>query len=539
LAHQWFGDLVTCRDWGHIWLNEGFATYMEMLYREHREGWPAAMAMFLIDLDGAMADARGDGARPLVARAYDDPGDLFDGTSYGKGAWVLHALRGVLDDDRVFFAGLREYARRFAHTPVETAQLRRVMEDVSGRDLRRFFEQWTERPGFPALSVSYRWDDEARALRVAIRQTQDTAKGTPVYRLPVDLRVARGDEELDRRRLVVDRASTEIAIPCASRPDVVEVDPRAWLPATVEIAWPRADALAALAHGSTFVTRRRAIARLGELGLDAEVAAAMGAAAPRSSWSEAEAMARATAKADAEVAMPLLAALLAHPESRARAAAARALRDRKGVKEAVTLARRALDDPSLRVAAAAGGALSRLADADDALDALEPLVALDSPRDTVRVDVLWAIGDVGGKRAIAIASRYAGERETPNVRRRALHVMGRAARGDAGLRKAVMGKLVKALDAPDPRVREGAIAGLEALGTSDAREALDRIAEHDPDASVRDRASAAREAVGKLVGDVGRLEAVEERLRGLEGERAALRAAVERLQKRVESLEKR
>src|SRR5262249_26884521 len=151
LAHQWFGDLLTCKDWSHLWLNEGFASYFDPLFAEHDRGDDA----FRIRMDGALRsylDSDRKYRRPIVEGRYESSSDLFDGMSYAKGACVLHALRGLLGD-AAWWKGIRGYVAAHQRGVVETDDFRRAMEDASGKDLKWFFDQWVFRAGHPELKV--------------------------------------------------------------------------------------------------------------------------------------------------------------------------------------------------------------------------------------------------------------------------------------------------------------------------------------------------------------------------------------------------
>src|SRR5262249_50269788 len=146
LAHQWFGDFVTCRDWSEGWLNEGFATYFEHVWREHHLGRDEYEHHVRMDLESYMGEAHGRYRRPVVCQDYDAPLDLFDRHLYEKGGLVLHMLRVELGD-ALFWRGVNVYLARHAKGSVETRDLMRAMEEVSGRGLGRFFEQWLYKPG--------------------------------------------------------------------------------------------------------------------------------------------------------------------------------------------------------------------------------------------------------------------------------------------------------------------------------------------------------------------------------------------------------
>ena len=188
LAHQWFGDLLTCRDWSHLWLNEGFATYMTDLWNRERlgdEGWAQSVRE---RVDGLVAADKVE-PLPMVGRFYARAGERANAHVYTKGASTLQMLRVLLGDDR-FFAGLRTYVGRHAWGLVETDDLRRAMEDESGLELSWFFDQWAHLPGHPTLVVETEVEAPVRRLRVKVRQTQDGKDGTPLFRLPLDLEIS-------------------------------------------------------------------------------------------------------------------------------------------------------------------------------------------------------------------------------------------------------------------------------------------------------------------------------------------------------------
>jgi aminopeptidase N len=142
-AHQWWGDLITCRDWRHFWLNEGFATFMTAAYIEHRQG-RAAYDQLVSGWQGRIERLRQSGTdHPLVYAEWKKPSSDDRAVVYQKGAYVLHLLREELGE-ALFWKGIRDYTRTHAGTSVVTSDFRRTMERSSGRDLRLFFETWVE-----------------------------------------------------------------------------------------------------------------------------------------------------------------------------------------------------------------------------------------------------------------------------------------------------------------------------------------------------------------------------------------------------------
>ena len=179
LAHQWFGDLVTIRDWSHIWLNEGFATYSEALWYE-QIGGNKALEDYMKALDG--------GYFPTSVYVTDSTSinSLFSYTVYDKGAWVLHMLRYVMGETS-FFDALRQYAQTYAYDNANTRDFQNVCESLYGKSLEWFFEQWVY--GFHRPQYTYSWDyiDESmKSVELTIEQTQTN---TGLFKMPLEIQL--------------------------------------------------------------------------------------------------------------------------------------------------------------------------------------------------------------------------------------------------------------------------------------------------------------------------------------------------------------
>ncbi|HEX3762005.1 MAG TPA: M1 family metallopeptidase, partial [Kofleriaceae bacterium] len=197
LAHQWFGDLVTCRDWGEGWLNEGFATYSEYIWREHHEGRDAAD----LELDEWAEQYFGEDAgryrRTIAIKHYEEPIDIFDHHLYEKGGRVLHMLRHVLGD-AAFWASLAHYLTKHRHGVVESRDLARAVEEATGKNLDWFFSQWViDGSGHPELEVSIRWGAGDRLAVVTVEQKHKIEPKVPVFQIPTHVRFRIGDADHD------------------------------------------------------------------------------------------------------------------------------------------------------------------------------------------------------------------------------------------------------------------------------------------------------------------------------------------------------
>ncbi|HEY0004420.1 MAG TPA: DUF3458 domain-containing protein [Pyrinomonadaceae bacterium] len=187
LAHSWFGNLVTCKDWSHAWLNEGLATFMEASFREHAQGRAGYLEAMRENASLYYAEDKLRYRRPLVYERYRTPIDLFDATLYKKGALVMHMLREVVGD-QMFWKALNRYLNENRFETVETADLERAFEETTGKKLDWFFEQWVYKAGYPEVRVRYVYNAATRQLTLYVAQTQTPDTTTPaVFRLPVDV----------------------------------------------------------------------------------------------------------------------------------------------------------------------------------------------------------------------------------------------------------------------------------------------------------------------------------------------------------------
>ncbi len=222
LAHQWWGDWVTMGSFHHIWLNEGFASYSEALYYEAIHG-----EEFYHNYMQRMA-YRGNGT--VFVQDTTDVRRIFNANlSYDKGAYILHMLRHVVGDS-VFFEGLRKYGQTHAYGTAVTEDFRAIMEQVSGRDLETFFEQWIYRSGVPQYEYCS-WTDsgeEGITVHLEINQTQDT-RVTPIFRMPIDLLFA-GDRGRSRTVTVQNsQQSQQYTFSLPWEPTSVRLDPDGWI----------------------------------------------------------------------------------------------------------------------------------------------------------------------------------------------------------------------------------------------------------------------------------------------------------------------
>jgi aminopeptidase N len=526
LAHQWFGDLVTCRDWSEGWLNEGFATFMEHVWREHHLGRDEYEYGVRHDLGSYLGEASGRYRRPIVCQDYDAPLDLFDRHLYEKGGLVLHVLRTELGDT-LFWKGVSTYLQRHSRGVVETRDLMRALEEVSGRSLGRRFEELVHRAGHVELDVEVSWEDGI--LHCAAKQTQATGDGVPsAFEVTIVVDIADATEAggvaLRREKVRLATRMDSFSIPCALRPRFVVVDPEMRILGDVTVKAPSDMLRAQLAS----------------------------APSARGRWLAAQGLARVD---DPPTIQALTSRLLDADEFwGVRAEAATAL-GKIRAREAFDVLRDARDVVHPKVRRAVMDALGRFK-STAAVDALKPKAlrdesylveaeaarALGKTRQTQAYEVLLDVldrpswGEVIAAAAIDGLAALREERALPHlyartryghpsrVRRAAVMAIPKIAT-DRRARE----HLEELLDDVDPILRLDVVRALGDLGDARSRSALRARAEVELDARVRRRI---REAVRDL-GDKKPNEELKDAVERLETEQRELRARLAKLEART------
>jgi aminopeptidase N len=222
-AHQWFGDAVTEREWPHVWLSEGFATYFAALWTRAARGDSA----FRREMSGIrstiLADTISVTKRPVIDTIETDLLSLLNRNSYEKGGFFLHMLRAQVGE-RAFFDALRNYYAKHRHSTALTDDLRAEMETASKQSLSWFFDQWLRRPGYPELNASWSYDSVAHEVVVGV--TQGARFGA--YKFPLTVAVVDSAGAAHRATseiLAVGDAAQRIRIPSPAKPARVVLDP--------------------------------------------------------------------------------------------------------------------------------------------------------------------------------------------------------------------------------------------------------------------------------------------------------------------------
>ena len=226
IAHQWFGDSASERDWHHVWLSEGFATYLTQAYLETTYGRERLVQGMTEARTKVLAYYQNTPDAPVVDTTVTDLNQLLNPNSYQKGAWVLHMLRRAVGE-KSFWKGIRDYYQLYRDGNALTTDFQRVMEKTSGKDLAFFFQQWLFQAGQPTLEGAWQYNTAEKKLLVEVKQVQRSGS---LFRFPLEIGVY--DAATKRLKTVtveVDQMEHTFRIPLANAPATVALDPDTWL----------------------------------------------------------------------------------------------------------------------------------------------------------------------------------------------------------------------------------------------------------------------------------------------------------------------
>ncbi len=488
LAHQWWGDLVSFRDWSHSWLSEGFASYFDFLFQGFDKGDDELDRLVHEAQTSVAAADVGDRRRPTVCSRFVSPSELFDNRIYGKGACVLHMMRFTLGDD-LFWKSLRLYVREHAYGSATTEDLKIAVEEATGYNLGWFFDEWLYRAGYPEFSVSTAWDQATRSVNVTVRQTQKCDSLTGIFRMPVDIEVwVHGTPTT--YRVEVDQAEQHFSFPAYQEPQLVLFDKGNHILKKLNQQQPPSAWLFQLGHADLPVDRVRSIEELRWIVDSAAVREAMMTAllADRSWIVRREA---AWALGDARTALSdSIVAGYGDADARVRAAAVTAMRNAPGETVLKTLRHAFEKDSSYAVA---GAALRSLQVADTAHARAYCLEALQRPsqNEAIRNAALNALSvfhDEQSYDAIRSFSRYGIDR---NLRVLSLTILAREWKE----RPDVLSLMISMAADPSYHVRRTAIDILGNLGSPLALPVLRDRTTVDAESRI---VKAARDAIDKI-----------------------------------------
>jgi aminopeptidase N len=529
LAHMWWGDLLTCRDWSHGWLNESFATYLEMLWDEHHRGIDEYRQGAITNTSLYIGERY---RRPIVSNVFNQPIDIFDRHLYEKGSVVLHMLRSLLGDDP-FFRSVRRYVRSNQHRNVLTQDLMDAIRDETGGDLTWFFDQWVFKPGHPKLTVNWSWDEDRKAASVSVKQTQDTKDGTPVFRLPLSIEFASGRTRPREFAVTLTEKEQTFVFSLPAKPDYVRFDPHNAVLKEIEFERPVKELVAQLLNDDDISGRQLAARDLGKKATLEAVVALERAIMRDRFWGVQAAAASALGVARTNAARDALIRCLTVRQPKARRAVVAALGEFRGDAAAFeALQPPARRDRSWFVEAEAHRSIGKLRH----VGSFEVLVAgmeRDSFRHVIRQGCIDGFVELRDERAfehLFAAARYGAPQQS---RQFAVAAIGRLGGYFEERKKTLADGLVPFLDDPDFRVRVQAANALKALKDGSFAEALDRMAARELDGRGVRAARDAALTLRKGPSTDGEVRNLRDEFEKLKADNAKLRERLEKLELRT------
>jgi len=392
-AHQWFGDLVTCREWSHAWLNESFATYFEVLFQEHHKGLAEARYE-LWGYSGDYFNELNQYSRPTVTKQWRESFQLFDRHLYQRGACVLHFVRNLMGEG-AWRRALTLYLDRHGDGCAETRDLVESFRAASGRNLEKYVEEWILRAGHPTVTAAYSWDPKAKEVTLRLAQKQALSDAKSAYSFPVDVRFVTPKGSFNFRE-EVSGAEHAFKYKLPAEPRLALLDPDFKL-AIVKVEWSKPRRLweNQLTGDPDLVGRIAAAQEVSSWGTDAAAATLEKALGREKFWGVAVEIARTLGKMKTPAAKAALVRALGTKHPKVRRAVVESLGDFRDASLVPQFGRVAGSDVSYMVSAAAISALGKTRD-PRALPHIERAIRTKSWIDVLRCAGVRAAVELAG-----------------------------------------------------------------------------------------------------------------------------------------------
>ena len=471
LAHQWWGNLVTCKDWSHLWLNEGFANFFGSLFKEQDKGRDEYQYEMMQQARSIIQTDEYQGRKPVVST------DSYTTNVYMKGSRVLSMLRNTLGEAD-FWKSLNLYIRRHSYGVAETRDLQEAIQEATGRDLSWFFDQWLYRAGHPELTVKTKWDDSRKLLNISIVQTQIQDSLTGVFRFPLDIECTTAQGK-SSRTVWIDNQSEIVEFPLSEKPRMIIVNKGMNLLATMTFEKSSDEYLYQLAHAEDVPDRIAAARELRRYREDSDVFSALVQSALHDSfWGVRMEAAFSVGVMKDDGVKEALFEIYRDTTSRVRQAAIVGLEQFASGDVAAFIAKAAETDSSYLVLGSCIMAMESV-DSLAAFDFARRYIDMTSYRDIVRRAALRVFRNVRDPQAIPYAMTYASPGNSADIRAMSVEILGEIGAGDPTARVLVE----QLVHHEDPSLRVAAIRALSIWGDGKAREAIEarRVLESDDD----------------------------------------------------------
>ena len=473
LAHQWFGNLVTCKEWGHIWLNEGFATYAEILFKEFDSGTDEADYAIYQDQKFYLEMVDPKFYQPIVFENFLHPEEMFSYIEYQKAGMVLHMLRYVIGDS-LFFTSLKTYLNRFAFQSVVTSDFQQVVEEIGEKKLDWFFDQWLYQGGHPKFVITSKWEPESIEVYLYVRQIQLDSLGLvpEVFRMPIEVEII-GDTKRINRKIYLKAREDTFKFTFDHRPELIRFDTENWILKDMNFIKSQDEWIYQLLHDKHVAARLKALEELEKVTFDTleTVLALEKSLSNDPFWAVRKEAAYLLIDYHRPESKQVLITAChdVHPQVRAAAILTLSYYYDKNLNP--LFRKIANHDSSYKVVSEALYALSNAPD-DSSLDFFSKFVNMDSHNDVIRTAAFHSIRQLKDERAIPIAIPFASDStQSEYIRANALSILKEIGSGH----QEVESLMIKLLSDSNNFIRKKAIDILGLFKTEKSLNALKKL----------------------------------------------------------------
>lgn len=491
LAHQWFGDYLTCKDWPHAWLNESFATYFDALFKRFDKGEDEYLLQIKTNAEAYFQEDKDHYRRSIVTKVYKRPTDLFDRHLYEKGSVVLYMLHRLLGEE-LFQKSIRFYVRKNRGRVVETPDLINAIEEATGRNPRRFFDQWVYGAGHPEFKVRAWWDARKKEINLRVTQTHGTNNETGLFAVETAFSfITRSGER--REKVKIDAKSHLFKFKLDSEPQLISFDPDHAILKRVDFPKPEKMWILQLTRDKNVWNRMDAAQALGRIGSAAALKALRKALLSDPFWAvRAEAASAIGQMKSEESSQALLHCLDVTENLKVRRAIYSALRSFKSKEAALEIEKRYRKEASYF---AEGEALRALGDLQHPrhVEILQEALGWNSWNDVIRMAALEGFAATRSRDHIPLYLTYTKPGHSQKLRMAAIRCLMTF---EPGITE-IQDRLLQLLDDSFLLVRIAAVRALHQVGDERAVPALKDIQKQDVDGRLKRLAEEAIEKITK------------------------------------------
>lgn len=487
LAHQWFGDYLTARNWSDIWLNESFATYFQAMWDEYKFGQDEFLYTDVkANQDAYFSTWRQGNRRPIVTKNYTQPDAVFDTYAYPRGGAVLHMLRKTLGEDN-WWRAINYYLRKYAHQPVQTEQFRIAIEESTGQSMDWFFDEWLYRMGHPILQITQQYDEANKSLVLTVQQQQqvDPTSQYPqvmYFQMPVDVEIGTATATNIEHVRIEPKKEQTFTFKVDSKPLLVNFDYNGTIIKELIFKKSPEELSYQVERDQDTLGRLWALNQL-TTELKAQTTAADRAASIASLiarvlttdkfWGIRLEAAAALANVPGQAVRDALLAATKDKNARVRARAITSLATSKDATLA-TIYQQFLYDQSYGVIRAAALAFGQTK-SPAAYESLVKLLEAPSWRDTIRGSALTGLAALADKRAIDAGLKFAAKGNYPQVRSAAIRLLGTVGKEDSRVFPVIVDALEQGYAKTDFSMVAASAEALTALGDSKGLAVFERL----------------------------------------------------------------